>query len=139
MKTINYKTNKKTIQVEVSDEFAVKYEEITTEYNRAEWRAERNAKNHNSSYEELSDAGVQFEDKQPTPEDSLIDKEEKKILYKAIKMLTPEQQKLVHDVFFVGINQRELAKKQGISEPAMTQKMKRIFASLKKFFEKIGS
>jgi len=139
MKTINYKVKKEIIKIEVSDEFAIKYEEVTTEFKRSEWRAERNAKNHNSSYEELTEAGMQFEDKQPTPEDSLIDKEEKQTLYKAIKQLTPEQQKLVRDVFFNGKNQREIAKKQGISEPAITQKLKRIYASLKKFFEKSGN
>ena len=138
MKTINYKVKKETIKIEVSDEFAIKYEEVTTEFKRSEWRAERNAKNHNSSYEELTEAGMQFEDKQPTPEDTLIDKEEKQTLYKAIKQLTPEQQKLVRDVFFNGKNQREIAKDQGVTESAISHRLETIFNNLKNFFEKIG-
>ena len=139
MKTINYKVKKQTIQIEVSDEFAVEYEKITTEHNRAEWRAERNAKNHNLSYEELTDAGVQFEDEKPTPEDNLINKEMKKTLYRAIRMLTPEQQKLVHDVFFVGKKQSDIAKEMNVGKSAIANKLTRIYDQIKKFFEKIDS
>ncbi len=137
MKTINYKVKKETIKIEVSDEFAIKYEEVTTEFKRSEWRAERNAKNHNSSYEELTEAGMQFEDKQPTPEDSLIDKEENQTLYKAIKQLTPEQQKLVRDVFFNGKKQIEIAKEQGVDKRVIGKRLDRIYNHLKNILKNL--
>lgn len=138
MKTINYKVKKEIIKIEVSDEFAIKYEEVTTEFKRSEWRAERNAKNHNSSYEELTEAGMQFEDKQPTPEDTLIDKEEYQTLYKAIKQLTPEQQKLVRDVFFNGKSQADLARDEQVHPRVIGMRLDRIYKHLKNILKNLA-
>ena len=139
MKTINYQVKKQIIQVEVSDDFAIEYEKVTTEYKRNEWKHERAYRRHISSYDELTEAGVQFEDKQSTPEDDLIRKELKQILHKAIRQLTPEQQKLVRDVFFVGKSQTQYAKENGIERTAVVHRLQRAIASLKKFFEKFDS
>ena len=137
MKTINYKVKKEIIKIEVSDEFAIKYEEVTTEYKRNEWKHDRAYKRHISSYDELTDAGVQLEDKQPTLEDNIIKDEEYQTLYKAIKQLTSEQQKLVRDVFFNGKKQVEIAKEEGVDKRVIGKRLDRIYNHLKNILKNL--
>ena len=67
-------------------------------------------------------------------ERDVIDDEDKKRLYKAIAALTPDQQELVRRVYFNNERLADIAREQGVSRAALTNRMNRIIASLKKFF-----
>lgn len=53
-------------------------------------------------------------------------------LYAAIKKLRPKQRELVRKVFFEGVSQREIAAEEGVTEAAISDRMSRIYARLKK-------
>ena len=52
-------------------------------------------------------------------------------LHIAIAALPPEQQTLIHNIFFQGISQREIARAEGVSEFAIRYRLKEIYAALK--------
>ena len=56
-------------------------------------------------------------------------------LHKAIAALPPEQQTLIHKIFFQGISQREIARDEGVSNVAVWNRLQRIFSELKKYLD----
>ena len=139
MKTIKYQIEKKTITLEVEDDFAKSYSELEVEFQRQEWRQERAAKRHNSSFDELEEAGFQIADDEPSLDEQLYSKEIHEALHKAIKKLTPEQQRLVALVFYQDKSQSEIAKEMGIDKSSLSHRMIRIYKQLKKFLEKFDN
>lgn len=64
-------------------------------------------------------------------EDSLIEKMEKEELHKAIKKLTKEERKLVYFHYFENRSETELAKIYGISQQAISKKIRKIREKIK--------
>lgn len=62
----------------------------------------------------------------------LIEREGYEELYAAIRKLQPQQQELVRQIFWEGVKQKDIAAKDGVSERAITGRMKKIYAALKK-------
>ena len=56
-------------------------------------------------------------------------------LHNAIAALLPEQQTLIQKIFFQGVSQREIARAAGVSEAAIRDRLKRIYAKLKIILE----
>lgn len=63
----------------------------------------------------------------------LIDGEDHEKLMAAIRKLQPQQQELLYRVYWKGEKQRDIAKEDGVSERAITGRMQKIYASLKKY------
>lgn len=63
----------------------------------------------------------------------LIDEEDHEKLMAAIRKLQPQQQELLYRMYWKGEKQRDIAKEDGVSERAITGRMQKIYASLKKF------
>lgn len=63
----------------------------------------------------------------------LIDEEDHEKLMRAIAKLQPQQQELLYRVYWKGEKQKDIAAEDGVSERAITGRMKKIYASLKKF------
>lgn len=63
----------------------------------------------------------------------LIDEEDHEKLMAAIRKLQPQQQELLYRVYWKGEKQRDIAREDGVSERAITGRMQKIYASLKKF------
>ena len=59
------------------------------------------------------------------------DRDEYARLHEAIAALPPDQQALIHSVFFQGISQRAIARAEGVSEYAVRYRLKAIYAQLK--------
>lgn len=57
-------------------------------------------------------------------------------LYKAVEQLQPQQQELVMKVFWQGIKQVDIARDEGVAEAAISGRLARIYASLKKILKK---
>lgn len=62
----------------------------------------------------------------------LIEREGYEELYAAIRKLQPQQQELVRQIFWEGVKQKDIAARDGVSERAITGRMKKIYAALKK-------
>ena len=57
-------------------------------------------------------------------------------LYTALEQLEPQQRELVNKVFWEEMKQTEIAKEEGISNMAITNRFKKIYAKLKKILKK---
>ena len=53
-------------------------------------------------------------------------------LYAAIHKLKPQQQELLRQIYWDGVKQKDIAAHDNVSERAITGRMKKIYASLKK-------
>ena len=62
----------------------------------------------------------------------LIKSEGYEELLSAISKLQPQQQELLRQIFWEGVKQKDIAVKDGVSERAITGRMKKIYAALKK-------
>ena len=62
----------------------------------------------------------------------LIKREGYEELYAAIRKLQPQQQELIRQIFWEGMKQKDIAAGDGVSERAITGRMKKIYAALKK-------
>lgn len=56
-------------------------------------------------------------------------------LQKGISLLTEEEQRLIQEIYYEGLTEREIAKKQGIYHNAVHKKKVRILNKLKKYLE----
>ena len=126
---IKYEFANETIEIEVEEEWA----DIVIELDRQEYNVNHKETRRHCSLEayNLDDALL------PSDEDverDVIADEDKKRLYKAIAALTPDQQELVRRVYFNNERLADIAREQGVSRAALTNRMNRIIASLKKFF-----
>lgn len=63
----------------------------------------------------------------------LIDEEDHDRLMAAIAKLQPQQRELLYRVYWNGEKQKDIAAEDGVSERAITGRMKKIYAALKKF------
>ncbi len=75
------------------------------------------------------------EDKYITEEAELSERlqlPEKDRLSRAMLQLRPDQRRLVHQVFFEGYSQHEIAEIEGVDETAVSKRMSRIYARLRK-------
>lgn len=76
-----------------------------------------------------------FEDKSINIEKQVEDKIMISLLNKAIKLLSPEDYKLIQMFFYENYSERALSKKYGISRPALHKKLQKIFYQIKQFMK----
>lgn len=69
-------------------------------------------------------------------EDALIEQDELERLRCALKRLEPEERELVKALFFDGKNERQYAESLGITQQAVSYRIKAICRKLKKYMEK---
>ena len=71
-----------------------------------------------------------------SPEQALIEQDELERLRCALKRLEPEERELVKALFFDGKNERQYAESLGITQQAVSYRIKAICRKLKKYMEK---
>lgn len=136
MKEINFKFNDGTKStVNVDDEFYSEYEKLEAESKRIERKETRR----HISMNVFEEQGIEFEDENSSIDLKLVDKETKDIVQNAIKQLTPRQQELVYQVFYLNKSLSEIAKEKGISKSAITQQMQVIYKHLKEILKNFQS
>lgn len=90
------------------------------------------------SLDEFREKGYEIENKELDLEADLIEedtaRDRKERLHKAIAQLNPRQQEIVRLIYFEGKTQKEVADYLGIKQPTVQEAIKRIIASLKKYF-----
>lgn len=121
--------------------------EIYKEYYRPQWREEkcrqRDSKRLLSAdYEygnnegDISTMKDYIRDKNPTPEEQLIKKEENKLLQKAISILSAEKQELIKALFYENKSEREYSEKIGVARTTINYKRKKALEEIKNYMEK---
>ena len=131
MKNINYKIADGTIQkIEVTDEFAVAYEEIEKQSYREEERHKWEIRKHITSLDSILDSGGQIGDDRSDFSEIEYRYED---LHNAIAKLTTEQQWLLKELYFYGKTNCSVAKDLGITETAVRHRLISIFKKIKTF------
>ena len=125
MVTIQYFDGDKNIPVEVSEKVAKALQELDSEEQRIKRKESRRQI---VSLEQLLDEGFDFEE---SSNDRLTDEQITKVR-DALEHLTTDQQWLVEQVFYLGRSKTDISKELGISNGAITHRLERIFAKLKK-------
>ena len=129
MVKIKYFMNDKFVDVEVTEEFAKRYEEIVAEEKRLSWK---NVKRSESSLEVLLDAGFQAVDTTEDVEEHFFSEFESQRVIDALKQLEPSQRWLIEQVYFYNRKQIDIAKELGVRPNALHNKLDRILKNLKK-------
>jgi RNA polymerase sigma factor (sigma-70 family) len=114
-----------TIKIE-QDELALLRELDRLEYNTHQKETRRHVS--------LDAAGVLSvpDEKSPDPADAVEAAEDTRALMQALMRLSLEQRELLRAVFDEGISLVEIARKEGVSQPAISQRLKALKKKLKK-------
>ena len=132
MQTIRYIfSDGTTSEIEVTDELYTMHLEIVQQERRLYWRESRRQ----TSLENLTEQGIDFADTAANPLADYIRKENTEQIRKAIAALLPEQQALIKQIFYEGKTITEIAKAEKVGKSAIANRLTRIYAKLKKFFD----
>ena len=124
---IEYQFATETVEIEVSEEWG----DVLIDLDRQEYNVNHKETRRHASLEAFNLDGNLF----PSATDvagSVICKEERERLYTAIAKLQPQQQELLRRVYFGGEALADIAREEGISKMALTNRMKKIYAAMQK-------
>lgn len=127
------------VTVEVSDKFAKKYKASL----REEWRQDAYERYHAVSLDKILDSGHEFSVEQSDVaeeyEECEANAERAAMLEKlksVIPMLTELQQQTINKLFYLNMSQADIAREEGVSEQAVSDRVERLYAKLKKLMSK---
>lgn len=129
MKRIKYEINGKVIDIEVTDEFAARYEQIEAN----EKRVNRKETRRHQSLDALVESGFQIAAPGSDIETNLIIQNNIDLLRRALVALTDEQKWLVEQVFYYGRKQSEIAAELGIDATSIRDRLRVIYKKIKNF------
>ena len=140
MEIIYFKNEQgKKVTVEVSNEIAKQYRESL----REEWRSDAYERYYSTSLESIMEAGHDFADENSNTEELYLEREEKaeqkvimRKLRSALPFLTEVQLRTIHKLFALNMSQAEIAREEAVSEQAVSDRVERLFAKLKKLINK---
>ena len=125
---IKYEFATESIEIEVEDSWA----DVMLELDRQEYNA-----NHRETRRHCSLDALNLDDSfLPSDTDAEADflrKADSDELRSAIKELTPGQQRLVEQVYFLGKSCADIAREEGVSKVAIFNRLQKIHAQLKKY------
>lgn len=131
MATIRIYDGTNYTDVEVTEEFAAQYEQLEKYEKNINRKETRRHQSLNKSMEHGFDVA--------DPNVNIFEQVERRLwtekLHKAIVSLSPEQQRLLWQVYFEYIPQAEIAERENVSAVAIHNRLERILARLKKSFE----
>lgn len=131
MATIRIYDGTNYTDVEVTEEFSVQYAEME----HREYLTNRKETRRHQSLDKSMEHGFDVAD----PSVNVFEQVERRLwtekLHKAIAVLSPEQQRLLRQVYFEYIPQTEIAERENVSAVAIHNRLERILARLKKSFE----
>lgn len=124
---IKYEFCNETVNIEVSEEWAT----VLAELDRQEYND-----NHRETRRHCSLEALNLDDAY-LPSDMDLEADIEKVLQAehlrgVIDTLEPQQKELLHRVYVNGERMSAIAKEEGVSKAAITQRMKRIYADLQK-------
>ena len=114
-------------EIEVNDELG----KIVEEIEKDEFKNNRTETRRHNYISELEEQGYYIAD-DIDPLDDLLHAELHKELMAAIKQLKPQQQALLRRVYIDGETQEEISESEGVSQQAISSRLKTIYIFLKK-------
>ena len=100
----------------------------------ARWRVDRPSRE--DSYERLTEENMQFADKAERVEDTAVKTVLIEKMLSCLKLLTPEEQELIAELFFKEKSEHQLFRETGIPQKTIHNRKVRILKKLKNFIEK---
>ena len=97
-------------------------------------RVERKETRRHMSLDSMDFEGELFASAEDT-EETAIFREDMGQLMRALDMLSPEQRELVLKVYFKGMRIVDIARKEGVGESAVRDRIRRIHKKMKKYLE----
>ena len=131
MKAVYRFVNGDTVAVEVEREI---YEALV-EMERQERNSERRETRRHVSLDALVEDGAQFGDGGEDALAELLRAVERAALREAISMLLPEQQELIHRVYFRGESLASIARNEGVHPSAVSFRLSRIHKKIQKILK----
>lgn len=131
MAIIKYFDGLKHVEIEVSEEFAKEYAEIE----HREKLVERKETRRHQSLDKSLEHGWDIPDLRIDIQADIERNEENLRLHNAIERLSSTQRQLLEEVYFNGVSQAEIAKREGVGKTAINNRLSRILARLKNFLE----
>ena len=116
-----------SVEIEVSDDIG----EVIVRLDKDERNSYQKLHRRSCSLEAYDSYGKLIESDEDIESD-YIESEEKKALYKAIATLLPQQQALITRVFYDNERITDIARSEGVSEAAIRDRLKKIYAQLRK-------
>lgn len=113
--------------IQVPDDFFFKFQEMEKERKNSNQRETRR----HASLSKALDSGFNIKDTNPTAEDKLLVQDEYEELYSAIAYLTPNQQNLINKIYFQDMTVGQVAKEEGVTSQAISNRLKRIMIQLR--------
>lgn len=129
MKNIRYEINGTFIEIEVTDEFAMKYEQIEAD----EKRINRKETRRHQSFDALIEGGFQLSDPESDIEEKLIKQCDIDLLHRALNILTNDQKWLVQQVFVHDRKQSEIAVELSVNPTSIRDRLRVIYKKIRKF------
>ena len=108
--------------------------EVLLEFDRQEKNNERRETRRHMSLDGMDFEGEWFVSSEDT-EGAALCQEDMGRLTQALKMLSPEQRELVLKVYFKGMRIVDIARKEGVGESAVRDRIRRIHKKMKKYLE----
>ena len=126
-----YKTVTENITIEVDEHF---HDILIALDNEAYNSDRKHERRHPVSLDDADYEGEWFSDGTDILSD-LIRKESHVRLHAAISKLTPNQQALIHQIFYEGVSPSDVAKRDGIDKSAISHRIALVYKRLKKILE----
>lgn len=140
MEIITYKFSDGQVEnIEIPPDHIDAISEIEKDSIREKWRNEWRQRKHLSSLEDMQELGCQFRATSQTPEELLIEKEERissrKALKSALSSLSLDQRLLLRKIYIDNKSLKEIAKSENVTYQAIQNRHKKILRKLRKFFD----
>lgn len=118
-------------ELEVTEEFATEYAEME----HKDKLVERKETRRHQSLDKSMEHGWDVVDLKMDVQAEVEWNEERERLHRAISRLSHEQQVLLDEVYFQYVPQKEIAKREKVSEAAISARITRILSKLKKYLQ----
>ncbi|MHB1654396.1 MAG: sigma-70 family RNA polymerase sigma factor [Desulfitobacteriaceae bacterium] len=120
-----------SVEIEVSDDIG----EVSIELDRAIYNSNKRETRRHKSYSDNNDKLEVLEDLSVDVEATAELNVDKENLSKAISQLNLHQQDLVQKIFYQGLSETEVAREMGVSQQAISKRLKVINKNLKNFLD----
>lgn len=120
-----------SFNIEVEDSLG----EVIIQLERNEYNANRRETRRHESYSDDNDKMDTLVDLSTDVETDVLRNADYNRLYQAVQTLQPQQQELVHHVYFENRKIADVAREQGVTEGAVRDRLRKIHIHLKKLLE----
>ena len=119
-----------SIEIDVPEDIA----EISIEIDKGISNSNRRESRRHLSIGKIEEIGIQISDPSVDVPATVIKETTDKELMNAVNQLLPEQQALIRQIFYDEISITEVARRDGVTEGAVRNRLRKIYSRLKKVF-----